>query len=407
MDMNAPNEKFNGVAINKGLLQEYFDWMRAAPRGETACDKFGEIWSRICGIAAPILVGWLIIGIIKYHGEQPGLRELLEVFTTAFGAGILVTSIFWLCGHRYRAERPAEVPHQNEQAIGVTPEVYLAAVKSCPRVAWVSANLLSLLYRGYATRIDGDKVEVVPDFVLSSKSSVRSYAKSSTSNNLWAWGSNGVSPIFADNVFFGEIPSEDKLHDYFVTKHGKPHGLNWLFPRRIQNHAAIEWVNEQLEKQRIQRKEQRARNLWHRYYSMFDELHVSAMSGSEFERFVGNLYTRLGYSVSFTQGGADLILYKDDHKVAVQAKRWSGPVGNAAVQEVIAGKLYYGCLRGMIVTNSSFSNSAVALAAKDPSISLVDGQALSKLCEEFRTGGIPNFSWDEWENIKHVAERFA
>jgi restriction endonuclease Mrr len=71
------------------------------------------------------------------------------------------------------------------------------------------------------------------------------------------------------------------------------------------------------------------------------------------------------------------------------------------------GKLYYACSHAWIVTSSTFSVSAVALAAKDPTISLVDGQALSKLCEQFRTSQIPAFSWDEWEKIKHVAERFA
>jgi len=74
---------------------------------------------------------------------------------------------------------------------------------------------------------------------------------------------------------------------------------------------------------------------------------------------------------------------------------------------VIAGKLYYACSHAWIVTSSTFSVNAVALAAKDPTISLVDGQALSKLCEQFRTARIPDFSWDEWEKIKHVAERFA
>jgi HJR/Mrr/RecB family endonuclease len=135
------------------------------------------------------------------------------------------------------------------------------------------------------------------------------------------------------------------------------------------------------------------------------------MSGAEFERFVGKLYTRLGYSVSLTSAGADqgvdLIISKHGQNVAVQAKRWVGSVGNKAVQEVIAGKLYYGCPHGMIVTSSTVSNSAVALAAKDPTISLVDGQALSKLCQQFRTEPTPDFSWDEWEKIKEVAERFA
>jgi restriction endonuclease Mrr len=220
-----------------------------------------------------------------------------------------------------------------------------------------------------------------------------------------------VNPLFVENVFFGELPPEGQLHDYYVGKHGKLRGLNRLFPRRIQNSAAIEWVAEQLEKQRAHQREQRARDLWERYYCMSDERHVSAMSGAEFERFIGKLYTRLGYRVSLTHGGADqgvdLILSKDGQKIAVQAKRWTGVVGNKAVQEVIAGKLYYGCSHAWIVTSSTFSINAVGLAAKDPTISVIDGRALSKLCEQFKTAPTPEFSWNEWEKIKHIAERFA
>src|SRR5205807_10508346 len=141
-----------------------------------------------------------------------------------------------------------------------------------------------------------------------------------------------------------------------VSKHGKLRGLNRLFPRRILKEAAVEWILEQLKQQEAERRaaeqETRARNLWQRYYSMADGRHVSTMSGAEFERFVGRLYTRLGYGVSLTPSGADqgvdLILSKDGHKIAVQAKRWTGVVGNKAVQEVIAGKLYYGCSHAWI-----------------------------------------------------------
>jgi Restriction endonuclease len=69
--------------------------------------------------------------------------------------------------------------------------------------------------------------------------------------------------------------------------------------------------------------------------------------------------------------------------------------------------LYYGCSHAWIVTSSTFSVNAVALTAKDPTISLVDGRALTKLCEQFKTVQVPDFSWGEWEKIKDVAERFA
>lgn len=313
----------------------------------------------------------------------------------------------------------------------MTPEDYISAVKACPRVAWVNYWDKERKYflRGYATWCDGKDVEIVPDSVLSSKDQLRDYAGQSAPGNLHArcpenfsgaWVSSHCSPLGSfrysiENFFFGEIPSEDQLHAYFVSKHGNLRGLNGLFPRRILKPAAVEWIQEQLKRQHAQRRaqeeEKRARNLWERYYCMVHDHHVTAMSGAEFERFVGKLYTRLGYSVSLTRGGADqgvdLILCKDGQQIAVQAKRWAGPVGNKAVQEAIAGKLYYGCSHAMIITTSTFSNSAVALAAKDPAISLVDGQALSKLCQQFKTKPIPDFSWDDWEKIRSVAELFA
>jgi len=105
-------------------------------------------------------------------------------------------------------------------------------------------------WRGYATRLDGDRVEVVPDSSLSSKNTVRSYAEASTPDKLWGWGSNGNYPLFLQDIFLGEIPSEKQLRAYYVRKHGNLRGLNWLFPHRIQNPAAIEWVEEQLQQQR-------------------------------------------------------------------------------------------------------------------------------------------------------------
>ena len=178
---------------------------------------------------------------------------------------------------------------------------------------------------------------------------------------------------------------------------------------------------ELLELQRIQRNEEaavalkraieeRATILWTRYYSMFDERHVNEMSGAEFERFIGKLYTRLGYVVSFTRTGADqgvdVILFKNGRKTAVQAKRWNSSVGNAAVQEVIAGKLYYGCSHGIIITTSQFSRSAIALASKDSTIQLVDGRALNLLCQEVLSATVPTFSWEAWKIIEPDAKRF-
>jgi Restriction endonuclease len=310
----------------------------------------------------------------------------------------------------------------------MTPEAYLAALKARPYVTWINTHcglaeesvehgyLLSRTPSG--DLVFDDKLLIMPTFNLSSsrtsRAIVRDWARQSTPDSLYASVTRTRSER---DSFIGNMPSSAQLRDYYKNKHrDRPQGiLDSLFPRRVERRmerlGAVEWVKEQINKQRREIEERRARKLWDRYYTVFNQRHVSEMSGVEFERFVGKLYTRLGYGVSFTPGGADqgvdLILSKDGKTIAVQAKRWTGIVGNKAVQEVMAGKLYYGCPHGWIVTSSTFSSNAVALAAKDPTISLVDGQALTKLCEQFRTVPIPDFSWDEWEKIKHVAERFA
>ena len=74
----------------------------------------------------------------------------------------------------------------------------------------------------------------------------------------------------------------------------------------------------------------------------------------------------MGYKVKTTPRtndyGADLILTKDGDKIVVQAKRWNDPVGNSAVQEVVAAKAYYKANRAMVVTNSYFTSNARSLA---------------------------------------------
>lgn len=209
---------------------------------------------------------------------------------------------------------------------------------------------------------------------------------------------------------------------FWITSYEAPTARQARIIREQQRREQQRHESELAEQELLQRRtdiaaaqkraaEDRARVLWTRYYSMFDDCHVSEMSGEEFERFVGKLYARLGYTVSLTASGADqgadLILCKEGRKTAVQAKRWSSSVGNAAVQEVISGKLYYGCSHGLIVTTSTFSKSAIALAAKDPTIQLVDRQALGVLCQQVMSEIVPTFSWDAWKKIEIDAQRFC
>jgi hypothetical protein len=68
----------------------------------------------------------------------------------------------------------------------------------------------------------------------------------------------------------------------------------------------------------------------------------NSMSGVEFETHIAQGLQQKGYTVCGTPAtgdqGADLIAMKNGRTIVIQAKRYSGPVGNRAVQEVISAK---------------------------------------------------------------------
>ena len=91
------------------------------------------------------------------------------------------------------------------------------------------------------------------------------------------------------------------------------------------------------------------------------------MDGVAFERFCADILFKNGFkSIKLTQGsgdqGVDIIAYKDDIKYGIQCKCYSSDVGNKAVQEVFAGKTFYQCHVGVVLTNRDFTKSAIELA---------------------------------------------
>lgn len=103
------------------------------------------------------------------------------------------------------------------------------------------------------------------------------------------------------------------------------------------------------------------------------------MEGWEFERFMADILNRSGYTVESTQlsgdQGVDILLDMEGRKIAVQLKRYTRPVGNKAVQEVLAGRIHYAAQEAWVVTTSSFTRSAVELA-KSTGVRLIDGNEL-------------------------------
>ncbi len=133
------------------------------------------------------------------------------------------------------------------------------------------------------------------------------------------------------------------------------------------------WLKEKLNvtfKEYYKAKKQKATN----------SIELKNLSGIEFEVWISRVLKENGFSdVRGTpksgDQGADLIVKKDGKTIIIQAKRYSSIVGNKAVQEVIGAVQFYNGNEGWVITNSTFTTSAKALAQKS-SIKLIDGRML-------------------------------
>lgn len=119
---------------------------------------------------------------------------------------------------------------------------------------------------------------------------------------------------------------------------------------------------------------------------MIDE--IINLTGSQLENIVYRLFT--AYYEGFTDDsvylvgksgdyGVDVIATSSDEVTyAVQAKAYSGSVGLAAVQQIVAAKAMYHYDQGMVVTNSFLTKNAHRLARAN-NITVIEGPELSQM----------------------------
>lgn len=109
--------------------------------------------------------------------------------------------------------------------------------------------------------------------------------------------------------------------------------------------------------------------------------------GIKYEDYCCTYLQEKGYSTQTTVAsgdqGADIIAEKDGIKIAVQCKyRTEGSVGNDAVQQALAGKIYYDCDLALVITNVDFTTQAQSAAKKLkvklwPKVKMINGTALN------------------------------
>lgn len=113
--------------------------------------------------------------------------------------------------------------------------------------------------------------------------------------------------------------------------------------------------------------------------------YADTLSGSEFEQFSAVLLQKNGYSDVKVLGGSgdqgvDITAKKNGISYAIQCKCYSGNLGNTPVQEVNAGRQFYGCHVGVVLTNRYFTAGAKELAEKT-GVLLWDRDELQKLMQ--------------------------
>lgn len=127
---------------------------------------------------------------------------------------------------------------------------------------------------------------------------------------------------------------------------------------------------------------------------------VDAMDGFQFEDFLVEIFQTIGYDVKETKRtadqGADLFVSRFGKNMVIQAKNYSGSVGNSAVQQAISAKAFYGCDEAMVVTNSYFTKSAKELAST-AAVRLIDREGLQSYLDDYNQKLIEIFQAEESE----------
>jgi hypothetical protein len=115
---------------------------------------------------------------------------------------------------------------------------------------------------------------------------------------------------------------------------------------------------------------------------------LRALSPSEFEELVVELYGVLGHHARRTGGAGDhgidvVVRAANGERWLVQCKRWRGNVGEPVVRDLYGVLHHEKAERGVILTTGVFTDQARAWARGKP-IDLIDGDQLLRLLRQLR-----------------------
>lgn len=203
-------------------------------------------------------------------------------------------------------------------------------------------------------------------FFLFYKSIYAKTKKTKTNKNSYNNLQNEYKYEKKDELVYETIaPTYEKIYD-----NGKKENKNEIVYENIETENNEEKTYEQnhIEQNMIVSIEEQRNNV--EIVRQNAEELIDNMEGHDFEYFCADVLQRQGYeNVEVTKSsgdqGVDVLAERDGIRYAVQCKRYSQSVGNKAVQEIYAGKKFYHCHVGIVMTNNYFTQSAKDLARED------------------------------------------
>lgn len=102
------------------------------------------------------------------------------------------------------------------------------------------------------------------------------------------------------------------------------------------------------------------------YIKKSSNINPNNLDPLEYEQYCARLLQQSGWDAKVTTAsgdqGADVIAVKNQKKLILQCKLYKKPVGNKAVQEIIAAKQFYHADYAAVISNASYTISARQLA---------------------------------------------
>ena len=169
--------------------------------------------------------------------------------------------------------------------------------------------------------------------------------------------------VFDQDLYFSEYVIDNKVHEIISNKFSNWHLVN--VPQ--EPHVDLIPPSEQ---------------------NFSTNQNIENMSGIEFEKLIKRLLEKMDFEVQETKqtgdGGVDLIAYSSDQisggRYIIQCKRWNNIVGETYIRDLYGVVTAHRANKGILITNSTFSKSAVKFAENLP-IGLIDGEMLNNLLD--------------------------